>query len=180
MRLEDHETILISPSGVDVFDLRENDFVEISLDGSVKNGPYKPSIDLIFHIAVYRERQDVCAIVHTHSRFATSWACVGEPIVSITPGHIMTIGEEVGVAKFAPPESDDLGINIVQALGNGNVVLMQNHGVLAVGDGLPTAVINAFMVESAAQLQVITSLIGGARNIEPEMKTLIGGLHYGQ
>ena len=79
-RDRDSGYVVIKPSGVRYEDLTPENMVVVDLDGSVVEGPLKPSVDTTTHLYVYRHREDVGGVVHTHSAYATSFAALGESI----------------------------------------------------------------------------------------------------
>ena len=79
--------VVIKPSGVDYEDLTAEDIVIVDLDGKVIEGKLKPSTDTPTHIELYKAFPHVGGIVHTHSRWATSFAQAGRPIVATGTTH---------------------------------------------------------------------------------------------
>src|SRR5207237_7815195 len=79
-RTSDGASCLVTPSGVVYESMLGADLVEMGLDGSIRSGRLKPSVDTPIHLAIYRGRADVGAVVHTHSPFATAFSAVGAPI----------------------------------------------------------------------------------------------------
>ena len=72
--------VAIKPSGVRYEHLRPEQMVVVDLDGKIVEGDLKPSSDTASHLYIYRHRPDVGGVVHTHSRYATAFAAVGQPI----------------------------------------------------------------------------------------------------
>jgi L-fuculose-phosphate aldolase len=103
------------------------------------------------HLAVYRRRPDVGAVVHTHSPWATTWAVLGREIPAV---HyvIASVGHRVRVAPYATFGSGELAGLAAETLGADNAVLLANHGVLAVGPDLDGALDNAVRVEFLAEV----------------------------
>jgi L-fuculose-phosphate aldolase len=156
----DNETILINPSGLKYRSLSPADLVCVALDGRVLAGHRKPSIDLVFHLAIYRARPDLGGILHTHSPYATALACRAEPVQPMILSLVLMVGGAVEVAPFAFPGSEDLGQKVVQALGSRNAVLLESHGVVAAGRSLEKAFDCAGTVENVAQIQCIAAALG--------------------
>ncbi len=98
------------------------------------------------HLAIYRARSDVGAVVHTHSPWATTWAVLGREIPAV---HyvIAPVGNCVHVAPYATYGTEELADGAVRALGADNGVLLAGHGVLTVGTDLGAAVEHAMRVE---------------------------------
>jgi L-ribulose-5-phosphate 4-epimerase len=83
----DSQQIVIKPSGVDYKELRPEDMVVCSLDGTLAPGSLRPSSDLDTHLHLYREFPAIGAVVHTHSMYATSWAQAGMEIPAYGTTH---------------------------------------------------------------------------------------------
>ena len=121
------------------------------------------------HRAIYRLRSDVRAVVHTHSTYATMFACAGEEIPAV---HylIAEIGDRVPVADYAVYGSEELARNAVEALrrAGANGALLKNHGVIAVGESLSKAYVRAEIIETVAQLAFGAKMIGRWELLTPE------------
>jgi len=114
---------------------------------------------LQMHLQVYRSRADVRSVVHTHSRFATTFAILNRP-VSAVHYVLAYAGSHVPVAPYRTYGTKELGECCVDALGVHNAVLLQNHGVLAVGATPQQALNVAHAVEYTAELQWRAESIG--------------------
>ena len=128
----DGDLVHITPAGLPYDEMDEADLVTLDLSGSVVAGEREPSSERAVHLAIYAARADVGAVVHTHSPAATASATVAP------------------VAEFAPSGSAQLGTNVVAALGSGDCVVMERHGVVAVGADLAAAFGVARRAEAAA------------------------------
>lgn len=164
----DNELVVITPSGMQFAHLLLADLVVLDLQGNVIEGERKPSLDRVFHLAVYNARQDVFGIIHTHSPYATAFASLAKPILPLIMSLIVSVGGPVDVAPFAFPGSEQLGKNVVKGLGEKNAVLMEQHGVLAVGKNLSRALAVAGTVENVAQIQAISEMLGAVRPLDTE------------
>jgi L-fuculose-phosphate aldolase len=143
--------VAVTPSGVDYRLLDPGAVAVVDLDGRQVEGTLAPSSELPLHLAVYRARPDVGAVVHTHSRFATTFAVLGEelPAVHYLLAHA---GRRVRVAPYATFGSGELADACVAALAGDRAVLLANHGVVAVGADLERALAAAEAVEEVAEL----------------------------
>jgi L-fuculose-phosphate aldolase len=143
--------VAVTPSGVDYRRLDPGSVPVVDLDGRQVEAPLAPSSELPLHLAVYRARPDVGAVVHTHSRFATTFAVLGEelPAVHYLLAHA---GRRVRVAPYATFGSGELADACVAALAGDRAVLLANHGVVAVGADLERALLAAEAVEEVAEL----------------------------
>ena len=142
--------VVIKPSGVRYENMSAEDMVVVDLDGQVIEGQLKPSVDTPTHLYVYRHRSDVQGMVHTHSRYATAFASLGRPI----PVYLTAIADEFGgpvpVGNYAKIGGEEIGQEIVRAIGNSRAILMKNHGVFTIGPTVMDAVKAAVMTEDVA------------------------------
>jgi L-fuculose-phosphate aldolase len=143
-------TVAITPSAVPYRRIHPVDVLLVG-PGGVEEGPRRPSSELAMHLAVYRARPDVRAVVHTHSPWATTWAVLGREIPAV---HyvIAPIGNTVRVAPYATYGTAELAEGAVLTLGADHGVLLASHGVLTAGADLDAAVDYAMQVEFLAEL----------------------------
>lgn len=141
-----------TPTGVayDAFD--PADVPVVSLDGDVLDGEMRPTSEVPMHTGIYR-RLGPGAIVHTHSTWATTLAVLGE---ELPPVHYMIamVGDRVPVADYAPYGTDELAENVVDAMegANAKACILANHGLVAVGDDLSTAIEHTVHVENLCRV----------------------------
>ena len=143
--------VVIKPSGIPYEELTPEDMVVVDIDGRVIEGRWRPSVDTATHLYVYRHRQDVNGIVHTHSPYATSFAALGRPI----PVYLTAIADEFGgpipIGPYARIGGEEIGKAIVEHIGNSPAILMKNHGVFTIGKTPEAAVKAAVMLEDVAR-----------------------------
>ena len=146
--------IVIKPIGV-VYDVMSpKDMVVVDMKGRVVEGRYKPSVDTISHLVVYRARKDLGGIVHTHSNFATSFALLGKPLAVCMTAQADEFGGMIPVTRYASPlPFEDVGNAIVETLGRKELpgVLLKKHGVFTFGPSPAAAVKAAVMIEDIAK-----------------------------
>src|SRR6266540_4515154 len=150
----------ITPSGVDPSKLNTQALVKVGLDGAVLEGGLRPSIDTMNHAAIYRRRDDVASVIHTHSTFATVFAVLRREIPALLAEAAGYLGGAVPVMAYLPPASPDQGAKAADGLGAGQAVLLPNHGVIAVGDSVESAFTAALLVEQAARVAYLSTLLG--------------------
>lgn len=179
--------VVIKPSGVAYETMTAEDMVVVSLEtGDVVEGKWKPSSDTPTHLVLYRAFSNIGGIVHTHSRWATSWAQAGRGIDAFGTTHAdyfygqipctrkMTAGEIAGeyeketgnviVETFAERSADDIP-----------AVLVHSHGPFAWGTDADNAVHNAVVLEELAFMAFHTLAIN------PDQETMQQALmdkHY--
>ena len=158
--------VAIKPSGARLDKLQPNDIVIVDLDGKVVQGNLKPSIDTASHLYVYRQRDDVHGIVHTHSPCATSFALRGEPIPVCSTTAAALFGAAIPVSDFATIGEQAIGEQIVAKIGRSNAILMRSHGVFTIGRTPMEAFKYAIYVEEEAEILHLARLRGGVTPLD--------------
>ena len=141
--------------------------VDAEIDPVVGDGI--PSSESLAHIAVYRARTDVGAVIHTHSVYASAFAVAGTPIPCVLDEQVVTLGGAVAVAEYGPSASEELADHAVTALGERAAVLLRHHGVLGVGRDLEEAVIVVDLVERVAKIRWLSVSLGGGHELPPDV-----------
>ena len=166
----DKETgyIVMTPSGMEYDLLNLEDITVTDLDGNLIEGIRNQSSDLKTHLQIYRAKEEINGIIHTHSSFASCFAVLNEsiPVTSTTMAN--EIGGEVPVSKYAPVGSDELGINIIEKIGEQKAVLLESHGVFTYGENVAHALIAAVMLEDAAKVYYLAKSIGEPKALPEE------------
>ena len=174
------ETMIITPISIPYETMEEEDLVLMRLTGEIIEGKHKPSSEWRMHAAVYKERKDVGAVVHTHSPYATSFAVNRESIPVILIEMIPFLGGDVMVADFALPGTEDVGLEALKVLKGRNACLMSNHGVLAVGETLEQAHIRAIYVEDAAKIYSLARSNGDVKEVPEEFVEIMKNRRKGR
>jgi ribulose-5-phosphate 4-epimerase/fuculose-1-phosphate aldolase len=167
------KTMAITPSGIDYQTMRTEDIVLLSLDGTIIEGARKPSSEWRMHAAIYRNRTDIHAVIHTHSPYATAFSVIHGNIPAILEEMIPSVGGDVPVSEFAPAGTEDLGLEALKVLQRRNSCLLANHGVLAVGEDIHRAHKSAIYTEDAAKICAIARGQGEIRVLPAEAQNSI-------
>jgi L-fuculose-phosphate aldolase len=155
--------MLITPTGMHYGEMRPSDIVEVRMDGRVAPGQRVASSEWRVHLAVYKARDDVGAIVHMHSLNATALSCLHRGIPAF---HYMVAeagGDKIACAPYATYGSEELARFTVKALGPRRACLLANHGAVAVAETLRKAYELAGEVEVLASQYARTLMIGRPR-----------------
>ncbi|WP_051276110.1 class II aldolase/adducin family protein [Desulfovirgula thermocuniculi] len=167
-RVPREDLVVITPSGVPYFLLQPRDMVVLDLEGRVVEGEKRPSTESRLHLAIYRARPDVFAVMHTHSVFASALAVARRPIPPILEDLAQVVGDGVPVAAYARAGTEELARAAVEALGNRGAVLLANHGMVGVGRNLEEAFMVCQIVEKSAKVYLWAELIGQAAVLPAE------------
>lgn len=161
--LDEDGSIWITPKGVDKGSLTVDDIVRVLPDGTV-DGIHEPSSEYPFHLAVYKARQDIKAIVHAHPPALVAFAITRKiPDTRIIPKAREICGK-VGYATYALPGSESLGEVIAAKFTEGHdTVLMENHGIVTIGATLMQAFQKLETLDLCAQLTLKANTIGTVR-----------------
>jgi L-fuculose-phosphate aldolase len=141
---------LVTPTGLAYESTQPGDVVAMTLDGKAR-GSRLPSSEWRFHRDIYAARREVGAIVHAHSPFATTLACLGR---DIPPFHYMIAvagGKDIRCAAYATFGTQQLSDHALRALEGRKACLLANHGMIAVGTSLAAALALAVEVEALAE-----------------------------
>jgi L-fuculose-phosphate aldolase len=146
---------LVTPSGMPVEDMTPASMVQMQFDGSfelqVESNAKKPSSEWRFHRDILANRPEINAVVHTHSMFATTLACLHK---DIPPFHYMIAvvgGDTIRCAPYALFGSQALSDNALQALVDRKACLLANHGMIALGRDLEDALAVTVEVENLCE-----------------------------
>lgn len=151
VRLDDGD-IVVTPTLRSLRALCEEDLVRTDAAGNPRDGQGVPTSELPLHVAAYEVRPDIRAVVHTHPTFCVVWSKTGVIFERDTVGARETLGE-VAFTPYAPPGSLELARVTAEQFARGiNTVLMECHGVSAVGSGLEQAFVLTDLAEEAARI----------------------------
>lgn len=187
-RVPGRDLLVIKPSGVSYDALTPADLVVTDFDGTLVEGALAPSSDTAAHAYVYRHLDRVGGVVHTHSRYGTAWAALGEPIPCVLTMMADEFGGDVPIGPFALIGDDSIGRGIVETLRDSRspAVLMRNHGPFTIGKDARAAVKAAVMVEDVARTAFLARQLAGSAGLQRIAQTDINALYeryqnvYGQ
>lgn len=151
--------MLITPSGLDTDALGPSDIVYLPFDGMAE-GDRPPSSEWRFHRDIYVQRPEANAVVHAHSPFAVSLACLRKGIPSFHYMVALAGGHDIRCADYATFGTQALSDHVLQALEGRRACLMANHGLVAFGDSAERALYLALEVEVLCEQFWRASLLG--------------------
>ncbi|MCL4132734.1 UNVERIFIED_CONTAM: hypothetical protein GTU68_034105 [Idotea baltica] len=160
--------VLIKPSGVKFDKLTPDTMVIIDLEGNVIDGAMKPSVDTGIHLYVYRNRDDVGGMCHTHSTYASSFAARGERIPAVMTPITLMLGRDVPCSRYATPGQADTGKAILEAAEGGMAALVKAHGVFTMSKSATEATSIVMYLEEAAMTTHLAMLRGPVEELPQE------------
>ncbi|MDN5338146.1 MAG: L-fuculose-phosphate aldolase [Thermotogaceae bacterium] len=156
--IRDNEVLHVTPSGVLYPQMRTSDVVTVDFNGNVVYGNLIPTSELPMHIAIYKNRKDVGAIIHFHGLYSSIISIIADEIPPLLEDIAMALGYPLKVSKYAFPGTEELSESVLEALGENNAVYIRNHGATAVGEDIEDAFLNAVLTEKAAQIYYFSSI----------------------
>ena len=140
---KEKQLVVITPSSVRYNTMEIDDLVVLDMDGNIVEGKNRPSSEWKMHLAMYKNRDDVYSVFHTHSPYATSFAVARQKIPVILIEMVPFIGGDIPVADMAMPGTEEMGIYALKVMNDRNACLLSNHGVLTIGKTIDQAHIRA-------------------------------------
>lgn len=169
--------IVIKPSGVDYDNMKADDMVVVDLNGKVVEGDYNPSSDTDTHIELYKACADIGGIVHTHSRYATSWAQSCQDIPALGTTHADDFYGPIPCTRVMTKEEiagsyeKETGKVIVETFKKRKIkmtdipgVLVYSHGPFAWDEDPLKAVKKAVILEEVAFMAYHTVTLTGKKS----------------
>ena len=162
----DEQHLLITPSGVTLGDTTPQNIMKVSLDMGewLPNDAYVPSKETGFHAEIYQARPDVNAIIHCHPPHATAYAVRQMDIPYVTDAAFKQ--PPMPHVSFSPSGSEELAHKVGEAAhssGDFRVMMLDEHGIIAVGMDLLQAFIFADLAEEMAEIAFLASLLAPHR-----------------
>ncbi|QTQ13988.1 class II aldolase/adducin family protein [Treponema parvum] len=185
IRAPDTGLVYLTPSAMPYDTIKPEDVVVCDITGQIIEGHRKPTIEKELHLAVYRARQEVNAIIHTHPLYSMIYACQGKTIPLFTDEAAQSLGDECTCATYELPGTDALAQACAKALGEkANSCLLHSHGAVCVGETLDAAFRVCTVLEVTANIYYMIEATGGKPKLISREKILamqdFVKNHYGQ
>ena len=161
----DADRILCTPSGVSKGSLRPDQLCIVSPDGKLISGKSKPTSEIRLHLTIFREREDIRAVVHAHPPHATAWAVSGVDLpTGIYPEAEVCLGV-VRTAKYVMPGDQRLGDSILAYVHDSSSIILQSHGTVSYDVDLESAYRQLEMLDAYAHIAILARQIGSLRKL---------------
>jgi L-fuculose-phosphate aldolase len=163
----DRQRLLVTPTGASKYLLKPADMVIVDLEGRHLAGSRRATSELGMHLAVYRHRDDVNAVIHSHPPVATAFACTGRALDEVLCQEAaMTLGT-VPLAGYATTGTEEVAASLVPFLADHQAILMANHGAVSYGDTLLDAFLKMETLEHLAVIRLAAHQLGSTRALTP-------------
>lgn len=155
LRIGNH--ILITPKGKSYIRLKPEQIVLIDFNGKVLEGDREPSTEYRLHLEIYKSRNDINTVIHTHSLFACTVACLNLEIPIVFEEQEILLGK-IPTVSYSPCGSLELAEKVATSIKDSKAVLIERHGAVIVGRGLTEALEIAELVERVCKIFYFVSL----------------------
>lgn len=172
----DGQHIICSRHGANKEALSQADFVVCDLTGEKISGDGNPTSELQMHLAAYRSRDDVRAVVHAHPVTATAFAATSTPLKDLTLPEMVVLLGPVALVPYATPGTKELGNNLSILLKEHDAFLLENHGALTVGESPRQAAYRMELLEQNAKITLLSKQLGTLFVLNVEDKAKLTGI----
>ena len=173
--VEEEDVLAITPSNREYMDLTPADICIVDFDLNIIEGKYNPSRETGLHIAVYKNRPDANAVIHSHPVYTSIFALTNKPVPALFDEVTIGIGSITDIIPYALSGSDQLVDNVKAKLSNRcNCYVLQNHGALSIGQTIAKAFRNLELMEKSSQVYYQALATGEKPStLPPEMSDLL-------
>ncbi len=159
VRLNDRE-LLCTPTLVSKGFMKTEDICKVDYEGKQLAGKRKRTSEVLLHLAVYKHRPDVNAVVHCHPPHATAFAVAHEPIPKCILPEVEVFLGEVPLASYETPGNQKFAETIVPYVKDCNTILLANHGTVTFGPDLETAYFNTEIIDAYCRILLLARQLG--------------------
>jgi L-fuculose-phosphate aldolase len=163
----DGNIMYISPSGFDLQEIKDNQWVRVEIDTGKVLDDLKPSSEILMHLECFRNRPDITAVLHAHPTFSVGVSSAGKDIPNLFPDFPAMV-KKVSYLDYLVPTNEILANAVGGVIGDSDVVVMRNHGVLTVGKTMKEAFFTMQLTEESAKVFTIASIVGKPRILTEE------------
>jgi L-fuculose-phosphate aldolase len=178
VRAPDTGEVVVSPSSVRYQSMTVADVCTVDLSsGDQVDGDRNPTSELLMHLAVYRARPDVGAVIHAHTLHTTALSLLGRGIPPIMDEQVGLLGGEVSLCPHTLPGSEALAATVVEHLGDRRAVILAHHGMLGCGRDVAQALDVCQATDRLAHIYLL-ALRAGEPAVLPEEAQRLERMYY--
>jgi len=167
VKYNNEELILITPSNVNYDKMKPDDILLIDFNGKVVQGVRNPSVEKHLHLGIYKAREDVNAIIHSHGVYSTILSTINLSLPPVMEELVPYLGGEIACAKYGEAGTEELAEIVLGNLQEKNAVILANHGNICCGSHLEGAYTVLQYLERGAKVYYLAKLIKDP-NLLPE------------
>jgi L-fuculose-phosphate aldolase len=167
LSMRDGNIMYISPSGFDLQEIEDHQWVRVNIETGEILDDLKPSSEILMHLECFRKRPDITAVLHAHPSYSVGVSSTGHNIPSLFPDFPAMI-KSVAYLDYMIPTTEVLADAVSGIIEDNDVVVMRNHGVLTVGKTMKEAYFFMQIIEESAKVYTIASTVGIPRVLTVE------------
>ncbi|BBU38358.1 MAG: class II aldolase/adducin family protein [Bacillaceae bacterium] len=162
LSMRDGEYMYISPSGFDLKEIEDDQWVKVKIDTGEVFGDLKPSSELLMHLECFRRNPEINAVLHAHPSYSVGVSSAGKDIPMLFPDFPAMV-KKVSYLDYIIPTTNLLADAVGEVIHDSDVIVMRNHGVLTVGKTMKEAFFYMQLTEESAKVFTIASTVGTPR-----------------
>lgn len=162
------DKLLITPSGCCLGELKPEHLIYIDFDEKILSGKSKPTSECPMHLAAYRERPDINAVIHAHPPITTGFTIAGESLAQCVIPEVVLIFGTIPTTRYATPSTEE-GAEVIETLiKEHDALILDRHGTLTVGKDLLDAYRKLEKVEYCAYVTLTARQLGKIKTLSVE------------
>jgi L-fuculose-phosphate aldolase len=178
VRVPDAAQVVVSPSSVRYETMTVSDVCTVDVDsGDQVDGDKNPTSELLMHLAVYRARPEVGAVIHAHTMHTTALSLLGHGIPPIMDEQVGLLGGEVALCPHTLPGSEALAGSVIEHLGDRRAVILAHHGMLGCGRDVQQALDVCQATDRLARVYLL-ALSAGSPAVLPDEAQRLERMYY--
>jgi len=157
------DTMWISPSGFSFTDAVAEDYPGVSIEkGEIVHGVRRPSSEVLMHLAVYRQRPEVTAVIHTHPPITVALTAAGRDLKPMFADYYVYLGRNVPHLPYITVTTPELAREVERVVSAPDCygIVLRNHGAIAVGTTIKEAYFRTLAIEEQASVQHTALQVG--------------------
>lgn len=162
LSMRDGNIMYISPSGFDLKEIEDDQWVRVDIESGEVLDDLKPSSEVLMHLECFRKRPDITSVLHAHPSYSVGVSSTGLDIPNLFPDYPAMV-RKVSYLDYLIPTTHVLADAVADVIENSDVVVMRNHGVLTVGKSMKEAYFFMQLTEESAKVFTIGSIVGKPR-----------------
>lgn len=171
------DLVYITPSGMNKAFLKEEQIAVLTLEGERVGGSCKASSEYKLHLHAYKCRDDIGGIVHAHAPYLTAHALCGKPVRSDAYPEMIVVYGSIEVAAYGRPGTDDIYREVGPLLQKEDVILLENHGAMAVGKTVIDAMNAMEAAEASARILTLANQVGTPKILPEKEQEILWQQH---
>jgi len=159
VKKDGEEFVLITPSNVNYVEMKSSDILLIDFEGKVIEGERNPSVEKQLHLGIYKSREDINAIIHSHGIYSTILSTLNLSLPPVIEELVPYLGGEIECAEYGEAGSEELAESVINRLGEKNALILANHGNICCGSHLEGSYTVLEYLERGSKIYYLAKLL---------------------